>query len=75
MAAGPGDGPYADGWRVERFDAFDEPFPSPMPWFARTLASWVAELTSAGLALVAVEEPVHPETGRPLSLLLCCARA
>lgn len=70
-----GDGAYASGWRVERFAGFDEPFPAPMPWFARTVGSWVAELRAGGLTLLAVEEPLHPETGRPLSLLLLCGRA
>ena len=67
-----GDGPYGDGWREERFAAFDEPFPRAMPWYARTLASWIAELRAAGLALLDLEEPAHPESGRPLSLLLVC---
>lgn len=70
-----GDGPYADGWRVERFDAFAERFPAPMPWYARTLGSWVAELRTGGLSLLALEEPLHPDGGRPLSLLLLCGRA
>ncbi|HEX6629774.1 MAG TPA: methyltransferase domain-containing protein [Gemmatimonadaceae bacterium] len=70
-----GDGAYADGWRVETFAGFAEPFPAAMPWFARTLASWVAELHAGGLALVEVAEPAHPESGRPLSLLLTCRRA
>ena len=70
-----GDGPYADGWRVERFDAFAERFPAPMPWYARTLGSWIAELRAGGLALLEIEEPLHPDGGRPLSLLLLCGRA
>ena len=69
-----GDGAYADGWREETFAAFDLPFPATMPWYARTLGSWVAELRRAGLRLDALHEPVHPESGRPLSLLLVCAR-
>lgn len=69
-----GDGAYADGWREETFAAFDLPFPATMPWFARTLGSWVAELRAAGLAIVELHEPAHPESGRPLSLLLACAR-
>ena len=70
-----GDGAYADGWRVETFTGFAEPFPAAMPWFARTLASWVAELHAGGLSLVEVAEPAHPESARPLSLLLTCRRA
>lgn len=68
-----GEGPYADGWRTERFAAFGAEFPEPMPWYYRTLASWVEVLRAAGLAVRDLREPVHPETGEPLSLLLVVA--
>lgn len=67
-----GDGPYQDGWRTETFAGFGEGFAEPMPWFYRTTASWVDVVTSAGYRLSALEEPVHPATGRPASLLLVC---
>ena len=70
-----GDGPYEDGWREEDFAAFAQPFPSPMPWYARTLASWVDELRAAGLQIRRLVEPSHPEAARPLSLLILAARA
>jgi 2-polyprenyl-3-methyl-5-hydroxy-6-metoxy-1,4-benzoquinol methylase len=65
-----GDGPYASGWREETFATFAVPFPATMPWFFRTLADWHAMLDAAGLRLVRLHEPLHPETRRPLSLLL-----
>ncbi|HEX8243450.1 MAG TPA: class I SAM-dependent methyltransferase [Longimicrobium sp.] len=68
-----GDEPYADGWRVERFAGFGEGFAEPMPWYFRTLASWVGLIRGAGLHLTSVREPVHPESGIPLSLLLTAA--
>lgn len=68
--AGP---PYRDGWRREDFQAFS-PGPSspwtPMPWYFRTLSSWSACLHDAGLSIVAITEPAHPQTAQPLSLLL-----
>lgn len=70
-----GDGPYEGGWREERFAAFDEPFPSSMPWYFRTLGAWLAELAAAGLVVRRLDEPLHPETRRPLSLLLHCTAA
>ncbi len=72
--AAAGDGRYESGWRVETFASFEQPFPSPMPWFFRTLGSWVGELGTAGLRLLTLGEPTYPETGRPLSLLLECGR-
>ncbi len=62
--------PYRDGWREETFDAFGGTYPSPMPWFFRTLESWVDALREAGLTLERAAEPLHPDTQRPLSLLL-----
>ena len=61
--------PYRDGWREESFDAFGGGF-SPMPWFFRTFGSWVRTLDAAGLRLAEAVEPVDPETGVPLSLIL-----
>jgi hypothetical protein len=53
-----GDGGGSDGgaWR-------------PMPWFFRTVGSWVALLREAGYELEELREPLHPQTGLPLSLL------
>jgi 2-polyprenyl-3-methyl-5-hydroxy-6-metoxy-1,4-benzoquinol methylase len=65
-----GDEPYAEGWRTETFDAFGGEFAEPMPWYFRTLESWVDALHGAGFRLAALREPVHPGTGRPVSLLM-----
>jgi hypothetical protein len=59
---------------VERFAAFGDGFAEPMPWFYRTLESWLATLARAGFRVDAVREPAHPDTGEPLSLILA-ARA
>lgn len=67
-----GDGAYTNAWREENFQGFGVAFPSPMPWYFRTLGSWVEQLTAAGLTVRSLDEPTHPETGRPLSLLLDC---
>jgi hypothetical protein len=70
-----GEGAYADGWRVETFDALDGAFPASMPWYFRTLGSWVAQLRAARLILERVEEPVDAATGRPLSVLFTAVTA
>lgn len=68
--AAAGDGAYEDGWRLETFAAFGGEFAAPMPWYFRTLASWIGVLEASGLAIERIDEPVHPQTQRPLSLLL-----
>ncbi|WP_412067507.1 class I SAM-dependent methyltransferase [Rubrivirga sp. IMCC43871] len=71
LAAGP---PYRDGWREESFTSLDGDF-EPMPWYFRTLASWVGVLADAGLRLGAVDEPTAPDTEAPLSLVLTAVPA
>ena len=68
------DGDYADGWRTETFAAFGTGrFPASMPWYFRTLSRWVDDLGKAGLVVERVREPLDPNTGRPLSLLVVAA--
>lgn len=61
---------YADGWRLEDFAALGGDFRTPMPWYFRTVGSWIAAVAAAGFALERCREPVHPDSGRPVSLLL-----
>jgi 2-polyprenyl-3-methyl-5-hydroxy-6-metoxy-1,4-benzoquinol methylase len=65
--------PYIDGWRTETFDSFGGTFPLPMPWYFRTVSSWFKQLSEANWTVQAFEEPMHPDTKRPLSLLLICS--
>ncbi|HEX5122527.1 MAG TPA: class I SAM-dependent methyltransferase [Rhodanobacteraceae bacterium] len=69
-----GDAPYVDGWREETFASFGGGFTAPMPWYFRTLASWVAAIGASRFAIRRVAEPVNAETGRPLSLLIEATR-
>ncbi len=72
LAAGP---PYRDGWRVEDFHGFgDAGAWQKMPWYFRTLGSWLALLRDSGYKLRSLAEPLHPETALPLSLLLSAAK-
>ncbi len=61
--------PHREGWREESFGSMGDDF-VPMPWYFRTVGAWVRSLRAAGLSLVEVVEPAHPETGVPLSLLM-----
>ncbi|MFF7063828.1 methyltransferase domain-containing protein [Pseudomonas sp. NPDC008258] len=63
------DGDYQDGWRQESFAGFDGDW-QPMPWYFRTLASWLNALDMAGWRLVGLQEPQHPQSAVPQSLLM-----
>lgn len=64
-----GTAPYQDGWRTERFAGFGEGFAEAMPWYFRTLSSWIRVLRKSGFEILEVEEPTDV-AGLPLSLLL-----
>lgn len=65
-----GDAPYVDGWREGSWAGFSSDFSDPAPWYFRTLASWVSLFVDSGLRITSLREPVHPETGKPVSLIL-----
>ncbi|MBK5355568.1 methyltransferase domain-containing protein [Pseudomonas sp. TH41] len=62
-------GDYQDGWREETFAGFKGPW-QPMPWYFRTLSSWLNALDMAGFRLASLQEPQHPQSSEPQSLLL-----
>lgn len=61
--------PYRDGWRDGSWDGCGEGFGKPAPWYFRTLGGWVAAFRAAGLDLICIDEPLHPRTGRPASVI------
>lgn len=65
-----GDAPYVDGWRSGSWAGFNSGFADAPPWYFRTVASWVALFAAHGLRLVEMREPLHPQTGKPVSLIL-----
>ena len=63
--------PYVDGWKIETFDNFGG-FREPMPWYFRTVSSWFQQVSESGWRICEFQEPIHPQTKIPLSLLLIC---
>jgi hypothetical protein len=66
-------GNYQDSWREESFAGFQGQW-QPMPWYFRTLSSWLRALEMAGLRLVSLDEPQHPQSAVPQSLLMVAGR-
>ncbi len=62
-------GDYQDGWREETFTGFKGQW-QPMPWYFRSLSSWLNALDMAGFQLAVLQEPQHPQSPVPQSLLL-----
>jgi 2-polyprenyl-3-methyl-5-hydroxy-6-metoxy-1,4-benzoquinol methylase len=65
-----GDLPYRDGWRASSWDGFSDEFTDPAPWYFRTLATWLELYTANGLSIVEIREPIHPQTGKPVAVIL-----
>ena len=65
-----GDAPYADGWRDGSWAGFSSAFTDPAPWYFRTVSGWLALFEAHGLRVVEMREPLHPQTARPVSLIL-----
>ncbi|WP_445146977.1 class I SAM-dependent methyltransferase [Dyella sp. Tek66A03] len=61
--------PYSDGWRDGSWDGCGEGFGKPAPWYFRTLGGWLTAFRTAGLELIRIDEPLHPRTGRPASVI------
>lgn len=69
-----GDSDYRNGWRAGSWAGFGDEFSDPAPWYFRTMGGWVGLLVQSGLELADLREPLHPQTGRPASLILCGRR-
>jgi 2-polyprenyl-3-methyl-5-hydroxy-6-metoxy-1,4-benzoquinol methylase len=65
-----GDAPYLDGWRSGSWVGFSDDFTDPAPWYFRTLATWLNLFGSNRASLVEIREPIHPQTGKPASIIL-----
>lgn len=70
-----GDAPYQDGWREGSWSGFRADFTDAPPWYFRTLETWVKLFSESGLRLVEMREPVHPVTGKPVSVIFIGERA
>jgi 2-polyprenyl-3-methyl-5-hydroxy-6-metoxy-1,4-benzoquinol methylase len=66
-----GDVPYADGWRMGSWAGFGAAFSDAPPWYFRTLQTWLDLIWTSGLTLREMREPLHPQTGRPVSVIFC----
>lgn len=64
-----GEAPYVDGWRSGSWAGFSNDFTDPAPWYFRTIASWANLFVSNGASLVEIREPIHPQTGKPMSII------
>jgi SAM-dependent methyltransferase len=68
-----GEAPYESGWREGSWAGFSQDFVNPAPWYFRTVGDWVKMLVNTDFRVIEVKEPLHPKTGKPLSLIITAA--
>ncbi len=44
-------------------------FTDPAPWYFRTVESWIKLLRDSGFDILESREPIHPGTGKPVSII------
>lgn len=67
-----GDAPYVDGWREGSWAGIGGDFGATAPWYFRTLQSWLVLFARCGFDVRQMIEPLHPETGKPASVIFVC---
>jgi SAM-dependent methyltransferase len=65
-----GETAYEDGWREGSWAGFSADFIDPPPWYFRTLGTWIRLFADNGFRLAELREPIHPQTGKPASVIL-----
>ena len=61
-------GDYASGWKEGSWNGMKRNFEQPYQWWFRTLEDWL-QLFTADYHLIAIKEPIHPETKKPVSVI------
>jgi len=61
-------GHYTSGWKEGSWNGMKRNFEQPYQWYFRTLEDWI-QLFAAKYHLLAIKEPVHPETKKPMSAI------
>lgn len=67
--------PYRDGWRDGSWCGLGKQFSEPAPWYFRTLSSWIALFSDDGFRLLGIQEPIHPKTQKPVSIIFVAEHA
>lgn len=64
-----GEGPYQSEWKSDAWAGLEGDFQESHEWFFRTLSDWISMFVRLGFRLGGMKEPLHPETGKPASVI------
>ncbi len=60
---------YTTGWKEGSWSGMKQKFVQPYQWYYRTVGDWVSLFTNAEFSIEEINEPLHPDTKKPLSIL------
>ncbi|MGF6928839.1 2-polyprenyl-3-methyl-5-hydroxy-6-metoxy-1,4-benzoquinol methylase [Chitinophaga sp. W2I13] len=61
--------PYVSGWKEGSWKGLKRDFQQPYEWYFRTLGEWASLFSEAGLTIRNIEEPLHPQSQSPVSII------
>ena len=65
---------YRSGWKGGSWNGMNREFVLPYQWYFRTFEDWIKLFTRLGYVLEELKEPVHPQTGKPVSVIFVLKR-
>jgi len=64
---------YKSGWKEGSWDGLGEQFTMSYQWYFRTLEDWLLLLGQSGFSKIKATEVLHPQSGKPLSIIFECS--
>ena len=64
-----GQGAYQSRWEPDSWAGLSKQFTQPHPWYNRTFGDWIRLFRRAGLKIFDLQEPLHPQTLKPVSVI------
>ena len=65
---------YVSGWKEGSWNGMSREFVLPYQWYFRTLEDWTKLFSQTNYSIEELIEPVHPQTGKPLSVIFVLKR-
>ena len=65
---------YESGWKEGSWDGLGDQFSQPYQWYFRTMEDWLSLLKKSGFTFINVKEVLHPQSGKPLSVIFECKK-
>ena len=62
-------GDYVSGWKEGSWQGMKQKFVLPYRWYFRTIQEWVNLFNKTGFNLLTLQEPIHPVTKSPVSII------